>query len=58
MITTQTTTRPLPQWLRDTLYPLPPLSLRSKPLSLWTNAERQMWEPSGMVWDRDGQRWV
>jgi hypothetical protein len=52
------TTKPLPTWLANTIRPLPPLHLRAKALPLWTNAERTQWEPAGMVWDRDGQRWV
>lgn len=48
----------LPQWLRDRVNPLPPIALRDKPLPEWTRAERAVFEPVGMVWDRDGQRWV
>lgn len=55
---TQTATRPLPQWIQERINPLPPLSLRNKPLPEWTATERAVFEPAGMVWNRDRQNWI
>ena len=54
-----TSNNSLPSWITERITPtLPPVALRAKPLPEWTRAERDAFEPSGMVWDRDGQRWT
>jgi hypothetical protein len=49
-----------PAWLAAVITErsLPPVQLRRKALPEWSGAERQAFEPAGMVWDRDRQEWT
>lgn len=43
---------------RRRLATLPPPYLRMVALPLWSNYERERYQPANHVWDRDRQRWV